>query len=92
MNDFIRQQIGILRQHTKGDLAKNMCIGVLLAEYLAAHPLNPQDDFDLNPHLSIKHYCEEVASQVILEGFECTDSDVMLMWLTDAIYTHNIKV
>lgn len=92
MNDFIRQQINILRQHTKGDLAKNMCIGVILAEFLAAHPLNPQDDFDLNPHLTIKQYCNEVAFLVEKEGFGCTSDDVMLMWLTDTIYTHNIKV
>jgi hypothetical protein len=86
MDDATRHHINILKEHVKGDLAKNMCIQLLLKEYVAAHPLHPDDDMDLNPHLTIKHYCEAVASQIVGEGFECSSGDVMLMWLTVNIY------
>lgn len=92
MDDKTRQQLNLLRDHHPGDLAKNMCLDILLKEYLEAHPLDPENDFDLNPHIQILHICKQVSELVVKEGFNCTHDEVMLMWLTTSIYAEQVSL
>lgn len=84
---MIPQHCQILRDAGHEELAKNFFIKQQLHTYLQTNPICDEDSkLDLNPHLIIKHACEHVAQQVRDENFICTTEDVMLMWLTEAVY------
>ena len=77
----------LLRDIGKEELAKNLFIKTLLWVAFENNNVCSEDSkLDLNPHLIIKYVCEQVAEQVRNEDFTCTTEDVMLVWLTDAVY------
>lgn len=84
---MIHQSLQLLRDNGHEELAKNLFIKQLLHTYLQSNSICDEDSkLDLNPHLIIKHACQHVATQVQTENFICTTEDVMLVWLTDAVY------
>lgn len=79
-------QFELMRQYMGDEIVKNLLIPIKLREFLTTNPINPKEDFDLNPHLHIKHICVTVAMQIENEGIKCTWEDVMQIWLTITIY------
>ena len=58
-----------------------------LLDYLEANPLNPEDDFDLNPHLHIDYICDRIVERMSnVEHLTVSKEQVLLFWLTNQIY------
>ena len=47
-----------------------------------------KDSFDLNPHLSIKYFAKLISDEINSIGYEYSEADVMLLWLTWAVFEH----
>jgi len=78
--------IKLIREHMGDEIAKNVLMPSIIKGYLREHATEPSEDMDLNPHLSIKFYCSQIAEQVTKLGFTCSSEEVMLFWLTVAVY------
>lgn len=81
------EEIQFLRQALPVTLFQAVLIEGYLREFWEKTPINPIDDFDLNPHLWIKRICQEIAEKVSRET-PCSQEDVMLLWLTMAVYNN----
>ena len=79
-------QLELMRKALPEKLLQSTLIGEALSKFWEETPIKPEEDFDLNPHLYIVHICEQVAQTVIDSHVPCTKEDVMLYWLTMAIY------
>lgn len=75
-----------MQQYMGDDIVRGILIPRKLQEYFQKNPFNPSEDFDLNPHLHIKHICEVVSQQIVDEGVSCTYEEVMQLWLTITVY------
>lgn len=80
------EHIKIIKDAMGEETAKNVLLPSVIQGYLREHATEPSEDLDLNPHLSIKHYCQQIAEQVTQLGFTCSTEEVMLYWLTVAVY------
>lgn len=79
------QPIQLLRDYVNPRVAMYQWMPSRIRARLEESPIDP-DDFDLNPHLSFKWVCQKVAEDMRGEGFECTEHDVTLFWLTTVEY------
>lgn len=75
----------LLQKHMGDKIVQSFLIQEGLRKYLVANPIDWETP-DFNPHLHIESVCQEIADQVINENVACTKEDVMLLWLTSAVY------
>lgn len=74
-----------MRQYMGDDFARNVMISEYLSKFWEETPIDPQNDWDLNPSHYIKQIAENIARQVASAGVTCTTEDVLLHWVTMAV-------
>lgn len=82
------EELKLMKDSLPAPLVQSVLVGEALQEFWQKTPIDPINDWDLNPHLWIQQVCKDIADKVAQE-VPCTSEDVMLYWLTMAVY-HNM--
>lgn len=75
-----------LRKYMNDEFIRSLMIGERLEKFWEDTPIDPDNDWDLNPHLYLKQVSSSIAKDIEGTGVPCTTEDVLLYWLTMAVH------